>query len=119
MSATLSAPHSPTAVPRRAGAGLLLGALGVVYGDIGTSPIYTIRESFKAAGVRGGVEAAALDAAVLGVLSMVIWTVLIVVTFKYVVLVMRADNDGEGGIVALIASALGGMAEGRARTALL
>ena len=98
------------------GAGLLLGALGIVYGDIGTSPIYTIRESFKSAGVGTAPDPAA---AVLGVLSMVVWTVLIVVTLKYVVLVMRADNDGEGGIVALISSALRGLPNGRAHTALL
>ena len=83
------------------GAGLLLGTLGIVCGDIGTSPIYTIRESFKSAGVGTALDPAA---AVLGVLSMVVWTVLIVVTLKYVVLAMRADNDGEGGIVALIPS---------------
>ncbi len=109
----------PDATPKKAGAALLLGALGIVYGDIGTSPIYTIRESFKAAGVGAATDPAAAEAAVLGVLSLVIWTVLIVVTFKYVVLVMRADNDGEGGIIALIASALGGMAVGRVQTGLL
>ena len=113
-------PHDDQALPeRKPGTALLLGALGIVYGDIGTSPIYTLRESFKAAGVAQAADPAAAQAAVLGVLSMVIWTVLVVVTFKYVVLVMRADNDGEGGIIALISQALRGMAEGRVHTGLL
>ncbi len=108
------APHE-----RKAGAALLLGALGIVYGDIGTSPIYTLRESFKAAGIGEMTDPAVAQAAALGVLSMVIWTVLIIVTFKYVVLVMRADNDGEGGIIALISQALRGMANGQVHTGLL
>ena len=83
------------------GAGLLLGTLGIVCGDIGTSPIYIICESLKSAGVGAAQDPAAAG---FGVLSMVVWTVLIVVTLKYVVLAMRADNDGEGGIVALIPS---------------
>lgn len=102
----------PQAEPHRPNSALLLGALGIVYGDIGTSPIYTLRESFRSAGT--------LDSlAVLGVLSLVIWTVLIVVTFKYVLLVMRADNDGEGGIVALLSLALGQIGIGRSHTTLL
>ncbi len=76
----------------------MLGALGVVFGDIGTSPIYTLRESFKAAG------AADDPAAALGVLSLVAWTIMVVVTLKYVILVMRADNAGEGGIIALLST---------------
>ena len=78
-----------------------------------------MRESFKAAGLGDAADPAAAQAAALGVLSMVIWTVLIIVTFKYVVLVMRADNDGEGGIIALISQALRGMADGRVHTGLL
>ena len=76
---------------------LLIGALGVVYGDIGTSPIYTFRECLKAVG-----SGSAAAEAVLGILSLVFWSLMIVVTVKYVVLVMRADNKGEGGIMALV-----------------
>ncbi len=92
---------------------LLIGALGVVFGDIGTSPIYTLRESAKAAGALG------TQAAVLGVLSLLIWAVLIVVTFKYVLLVMRADDQGEGGIAVLLSAALRGLAQTRGYGALL
>ena len=90
----------------------LLGALGVVYGDIGTSPIYTLRESFKSA---GGTD----PATVYGVLSLLLWTVLVIVTVKYVALVMRADNDGEGGIMALLSLALSRVAAGRVHLGLL
>jgi KUP system potassium uptake protein len=77
---------------------LMVGAIGVVYGDIGTSPLYTIREVF------GGAHAMALTPAnVLGLLSLVFWALVIVVTLKYVVLIMRADNNGEGGILTLTA----------------
>lgn len=90
-----------------------LGALGVVYGDIGTSPLYAFREAFLA----GELDVA--DAAVLGVLSTMLWSLIIVVTIKYLVVVMRADNDGEGGILALTAlvsptSRLGTAARGSA-----
>ncbi|MBV9630059.1 MAG: potassium transporter Kup [Xanthobacteraceae bacterium] len=74
---------------------LLLAALGVVYGDIGTSPIYTFRECLKAAGTNNAET-------VLGLLSLVFWSLTIVVTIKYVLFVMRAENDGEGGIMALL-----------------
>jgi KUP system potassium uptake protein len=77
---------------------LSLGALGVVYGDIGTSPLYAFREAIHATGGR-----AADPAGVLGILSMVFWTLLLVVTFKYLTVVLRADNHGEGGILALTA----------------
>ncbi len=80
---------------------LVIGALGVVYGDIGTSPIYTFRESLKAAGEAPGKDV------VLGLLSLIFWTLMIVVTIKYVIFVMRADNDGEGGIMALLGLARG------------
>jgi KUP system potassium uptake protein len=79
---------------------LLLGALGVVFGDIGTSPIYALRESLKAA---GGTPS---QATVLGVLSLVFWAVVLVVALKYVVFVMRADNHGEGGTMALLSLAI-------------
>jgi KUP system potassium uptake protein len=72
-----------------------LGALGIVYGDIGTSPLYALKEATAAAGA---------DAtAVLGVLSLIFWSLLLVVTLKYVVIVLRADNGGEGGTLSLLA----------------
>jgi KUP system potassium uptake protein len=84
----------------RRNAGLTLAALGVVYGDIGTSPLYAVRESALAAG--GHLPGAQ---AVLGVISLIFWSLVVVVTLKYVVLIMQADNDGEGGILALSALA--------------
>src|SRR5690606_16780133 len=79
-----------------------LGALGVVYGDIGTSPLYALRECFH------GPYGIALEPGnVLGVLSLILWSLFLVVTVKYLTYVMRADNDGEGGILALLALALG------------
>ncbi|HET9338003.1 MAG TPA: potassium transporter Kup [Casimicrobiaceae bacterium] len=77
---------------------LMLGAIGVVFGDIGTSPLYTMREVFSP---RHGV--ALVPANVLGLLSVVFWSLIIIVTLKYVTLIMRADNRGEGGILALTA----------------
>ena len=74
----------------------IIGSLGIVFGDIGTSPIYTFRECLNAAG-RGADPATVTD-----LLSLILWTLVVVVTLKYVVFVMRADNDGEGGIVALL-----------------
>ena len=80
---------------------LIIGALGIVYGDIGTSPIYALRESIAAtAGLTG------TENAVLGVLSLMFWSLVIVVTIKYVLLIMRADNRGEGGVLSLAALAL-------------
>jgi len=77
---------------------LMIGAIGVVYGDIGTSPLYTVREVF------GGAHGMPLNEAnVYGLLSLVFWALVVVVTLKYVVLIMRADNNGEGGILALTA----------------
>ncbi|MGH7094108.1 MAG: KUP/HAK/KT family potassium transporter, partial [Stellaceae bacterium] len=77
----------------------MVAALGVVYGDIGTSPLYTIRQCFD-----GPVSVSA--ARVYGVLSLVAWALTLVVTLKYVIVLMRADNRGEGGIVALTVLAL-------------
>jgi K+ transporter len=74
---------------------VVIGALGVVFGDIGTSPIYTFRECLKSSGNAG-------NEAVLGLLSLVFWALMVVVTIKYICFVMRADNDGEGGIIALL-----------------
>jgi KUP system potassium uptake protein len=79
---------------------LALPALGVVFGDIGTSPLYTLRECLHAAGH------APVEQVVLGLLSLIFWTVVFVVSIKYVVFIMRADNQGEGGIMALLALAL-------------
>lgn len=81
-------------------AGLIVGAIGVVFGDIGTSPLYTIREAFSP---HYGLTAQ--HDTVLGLLSMIFWALTIVVTLKYVTIIMRADNDGEGGIMALMALA--------------
>src|SRR4051794_7860086 len=86
--------------PRQATAGLALLALGVVYGDIGTSPLYAIKETFSAT---HGIPLT--EANILGGLSTIFWTLMIVVSLKYVVLVLRADNRGEGGIMALLALA--------------
>src|SRR5581483_8737193 len=83
---------------------LALGALGVVFGDIGTSPLYAVQTVFSHDATRRvGVDATSIY----GVISLVSWAVVIVVTLKYVVFVMRADNDGEGGIMALIALLVG------------
>jgi KUP system potassium uptake protein len=81
-------------------AGLIVGAIGVVFGDIGTSPLYTIREAFSP---HYGLVAD--HDTVLGILSLVFWALTIVVTVKYVTIIMRADNEGEGGIMALMALA--------------
>ena len=70
------------------------GALGIVYGDIGTSPLYAFREAIKA-GSPGGSPA---PGAVLGVVSLIIWALLLIVSLKYAILILRADNRGEGGI---------------------
>src|ERR1700749_5264297 len=83
---------------------LMLGSIGVVYGDIGTSPLYALREAVIAAS--GGATAGAVDpGAVLGVLSLILWALIVVVTLKYVVILLRADNHGEGGTLALMALA--------------
>ena len=78
---------------------LSLGALGVVYGDIGTSPLYAFRECFA---VHYGHQIAPTPANVLGVLSLICWSLVIVISIKYLIFVMRADNRGEGGILALM-----------------
>ena len=77
---------------------LSVGALGVVYGDIGTSPIYALRECFFGSG-----QATPEPANVLGVLSLIVWSLILVISVKYLLFVMRADNRGEGGIIALVA----------------
>ena len=81
---------------------LALGALGVVYGDIGTSPLYTVKECFH------GPHAMSLTHAnILGVMSLIFWSLTVVVTIKYVIFILKADNHGEGGIYALAALFLG------------
>lgn len=106
MSSTLQNGHSQ----RESVAALTLGALGVVYGDIGTSPLYTMKEIFS---VHTGVP---LDAShIIGVVSVIFWGLMMVVTLKYVTLILRADNRGEGGIMALtaLASKAAGSTHGR------
>jgi len=88
---------------------LAIGAVGVVYGDIGTSPLYTLRTAFT-----GSYGLSLTPANVLGVLSVIVWALVIVVTLKYITLIMRADNRGEGGILALTALVSRGI-EDRAR----
>ncbi|MEO8667696.1 MAG: potassium transporter Kup [Bauldia sp.] len=80
---------------------LALGSIGVVYGDIGTSPLYAFREAARAAAAGGAVTATE----VFGVLSLIFWSLIIVVTLKYVLILLRADNNGEGGTLALMALA--------------
>ena len=81
---------------------LTLGSIGVVYGDIGTSPLYALRESVLAA---VGPNQPASESVVLGILSLIIWALVLVVTAKYVAVLLRADNHGEGGTLALMALA--------------
>ena len=77
---------------------LAFGAIGIVFGDIGTSPLYAFRETFA------GHHKLALDSAhIMGVISLMFWSMMIVVTVKYVIIIMRADNKGEGGSLALLA----------------
>jgi KUP system potassium uptake protein len=88
-------PHSP-ALPLTA----TIGALGVVYGDIGTSPLYALKEAAKAATHHGG---GLTPEAILGVVSLILWALILIISLKYALLILRADNRGEGGIVALLA----------------
>src|SRR5438128_5044010 len=95
---------------------LMLGSIGVVYGDIGTSPLYALREAVVAA---SGTSADAAPQAVLGVLSLILWALIIVVTLKYVVILLRADNNGEGGTLALMALAQRAVGSGASKIVLL
>jgi KUP system potassium uptake protein len=91
--------HPPRPDPQgRALLGLALVALGVVYGDIGTSPLYALKECFS-----GQHSIAPTPDNVIGVLSLVVWSLNFVVSFKYITFVLKADNRGEGGILALLA----------------
>jgi KUP system potassium uptake protein len=84
---------------KRGGLSLVVGSLGVVYGDLGTSPLYSIREAFEGSSHR--LEVDRLN--VLGAVSIIVWTLTLIITVKYVLLILRADNNGEGGILALTA----------------
>ena len=95
-------------------AALVLGALGVVFGDIGTSPIYTLQTLFDPADPHP--VPVSVDN-VYGIVSLIFWSVMIIVTLTYITLVMRADNDGEGGIMALITMLKHGAASRGRRTA--
>ncbi len=81
---------------------LALGSIGVVYGDIGTSPLYAVRESVLAA---VGPNAAASEEVILGILSLIVWALILIVSIKYVTILLRANNNGEGGTLALMALA--------------
>src|ERR1022692_3946574 len=93
----VSAPQSRTSLWA-----LVIGSIGVVYGDIGTSPLYAFREATLAASGRVG---PASETAVFGVLSLIFWSLILIVTLKYVIILIRADNNGEGGTLALMALA--------------
>jgi KUP system potassium uptake protein len=93
---------SPEAASQRNFWGLALGCIGVVYGDIGTSPLYAMRESVHAA--TGGGQTP-LEPVILGILSLIVWALILIVTVKYVLILLLADNAGEGGTPALMALA--------------
>ena len=95
-----------TAVPAATSAGshtlpltATIGALGVVYGDIGTSPLYALKEAARAAAHGGPLQ----SEAILGVVSLILWALILIISLKYALLILRADNRGEGGIVAMLA----------------
>jgi len=112
MSESIAAPRGGDEVEKAEGhgasqsvtglVGLAVGSIGVVYGDIGTSPLYAFREAVNAA---AGPEAMPTSAAVYGVLSLILWALIFIVTFKYVIVLLRADNNGEGGTLTLMALA--------------
>jgi KUP system potassium uptake protein len=89
----------PSATRRRAWAPAALATMGVVFGDIGTSPLYTLNVAAKAASPGGTVT----PEAVLGIVSLIFWSLIVVISIKYAILIMRADNHGEGGILTLLA----------------
>jgi KUP system potassium uptake protein len=114
MPTTVAAPAAGAIATRRGSRNrfwaLTLGTVGIVYGDIGTSPLYALREAVTAAGGAGGPMT---REAVLGVLSLILWALIVTVSLKYVLILLRADNEGEGGTLALMAlaqRALGGRA---------
>src|SRR6478752_5673490 len=89
--------HDQNMSPRKL-FGLVLGSIGVVYGDIGTSPLYAFREALKPVAADGLTRGE-----VISLVSLMFWTLTIIVTFKYVLFLLRADNDGEGGTLSLLA----------------
>lgn len=97
--------------PKTGFATLVVGAAGVVFGDIGTSPLYAFREAAKI-GMESGLEA---RSSVIGVLSLILWALMLVVTVKYVFILLRADNNGEGGILSLMALAQRALGHGNSR----
>src|SRR5947199_3744832 len=97
MTATpAEASRSPLTIPTAA----TIGALGVVYGDIGTSPLYALKEAATAATGHGGTLT---PDAIMGVVSLILWALILIISIKYALLILRADNRGEGGIVAMLA----------------
>lgn len=96
-SAALQGHDGDTHRPKRTAA-LTLGAVGIVYGDIGTSPLYAFREALRPAAADGLTQAE-----ILGVVSLLLWALILIVTLKYVLFLLRADNHGEGGILSLVA----------------
>src|SRR6516225_8746069 len=99
MSATAKSGTAAPAWTTTSWAPAALACMGVVFGDIGTSPLYTLNVAAKAASPSGQVS----PEAVLGIVSLIFWSLIIVVSIKYAILIMRADNHGEGGILALLA----------------
>src|SRR5690349_1323657 len=77
-------------------AGAALASLGIVYGDIGTSPLYAFKQAAEAGGTLS-------SETIMGVVSLILWSLILIVSLKYAILILRADNQGEGGIVALLA----------------
>src|SRR3954469_3465730 len=110
---TNAATHSRRGVARGA---IVVAALGVVFGDLGTSPIYTVQTVFNPDDPH---PVEATTNAVMGIASLIFWSVTIVVTITYVALVTRADNDGEGGIMALITLIRRGSGSGGRRAKLI
>jgi KUP system potassium uptake protein len=108
-SISTSAAEDPVA-ERSSFAALTLGAVGVVYGDIGTSPLYALKESLNAATGHGSAPLTA--SMVIGIVSLILWTLIIIVTLKYIVIVLRADNAGEGGTLSLVTLAQRAMSGG-------
>ena len=95
MARTLQAAALPRIEARQLPAGAALAALGIVYGDIGTSPLYAFKQAADAAGTPS-------PETIMGIVSVILWSLIVVVSFKYAILIMRADNRGEGGIIAVV-----------------
>jgi KUP system potassium uptake protein len=120
MTRVLTEPHAANGADaeakRRTFWPLTLGCMGVVYGDIGTSPLYAFRVALEAA---GGTQGDLSRGTVIGVLSLILWALFLVVTAKYVLILLRADNKGEGGTLSLMALALRALGSGRAQAVVL